>query len=202
MYKELLKKYPIITDQIELDELEVILREFERVIDEGIAGDVVEFGCFSGTTSLFLQRLLLAKKSDKKLFVYDSFDGLPEKTKEDQSPLGVDFKRGELKTSKAQFIENFRRANLPPPNITKGWFSEIDPERVPNQICFAFLDGDYYKSIRASLDLIKDKLAAGAIIIIDDYDNPRLPGAKKAVSDSYARSYRVTARASLGILAT
>ena len=180
MYKDLLIKYPIISDQVEFSELEVILSELEKVLDLGIDGHVVEFGCYTGTTSLFIQRLLVAKKSTKRFFVYDSFDGLPDKTKEDESPLGVDFKRGELKTSKAQFIENFRKVGLPLPIITKAWFHEVEPERVPAKVCFAFLDGDYYKSIRASIDLIRNNLAKGAVVIVDDYDNPALPGANKA----------------------
>ena len=38
----------------------------------------------------------MTKKIDKRLYVYDSFEGLPEKTKEDTSPLGESFKPGEL----------------------------------------------------------------------------------------------------------
>ena len=195
MYKEILKKHPLISDQVEMAELEVILKELEALIDAGIDGDVVEFGCYTGTTSLFIQRLLITKKSDKKFFVYDSFDGLPEKTKEDQSPLGVDFKRGELKTTKAEFIHNFRKANLPLPVVTKAWFHEVEPEKVPSKICFAFLDGDYYKSIRASIDLIKNNLAPGAVVIVDDYDNLALPGVKRAM-DGYTA---ISSQDSLGI---
>lgn len=181
MYKELLVRYPIISDQIERDELEVILCELEAILDKGIPGDIVEFGCYVGTTSLFLQRLLIAKKSDKKLYVYDSFDGLPDKTKEDQSPLGSDFKRGELRSTRALFIQNFRKASLPLPIIKKAWFHEIEPAEVPDKIAFAFLDSDYYKSVRASLELIEEKLDAGCVIIVDDYNNDKLPGAKKAL---------------------
>lgn len=181
MYKDMLARFPIISDQIEKDELGVLLRELEAVIDADVPGDVVEFGCFVGTTSLFLQRLLLAKKSNKKLYVYDSFDGLPEKTKEDESPLGHDFRRGELRSTKAQLIENFRKANLPLPTIKKAWFYEVEPHEVPTKISFAFLDGDFYKSIRASLSLIENNMSPGGIIIVDDYSNEKLPGAQAAI---------------------
>lgn len=198
MYQDLLATYPIISDQVEKDELGVLLRELEKVIDNGIDGDIVEFGCYVGTTSLFIQRLLQAKKSSKKFYVYDSFDGLPEKSKEDESPLGIDFKRGELRSTKAEFIHNFRRANLPLPIIKKGWFHEVQEHEVPSKICFAFLDGDYYKSIRASLSLVINNVAKGSVIIIDDYDNPALPGAKKAVFDHGLSASRSTH--SLGVI--
>lgn len=193
----LLKKHSIISDQIEPDELQVILTELEKTIDTNIPGDVVEFGCYSGTTSLFIQRLLIAKKSDKKFYVYDSFDGLPEKTKEDESPLGVDFKRGELRCTKAGFIHNFRKANLPVPIVCKKWFHEVDDEELPSKIAFAFLDGDYYKSIRSSLSLVLPRTTKGGVVVVDDYDNPALPGAKKAVNDRGIEARTVN---SLGIV--
>lgn len=201
MYKDLLKKYPIITDQIETDELAVILELLEIVIDNDIPGDIVEFGCYSGTTSLFIQRLLIAKKSSKKLYVYDSFDGLPEKAAQDQSPLGIDFKRGELRATKNQFISNFRAANVPLPVITKKWFHEVDDHELPDTICFAFLDGDYYKSIRSSLTLVTPRIQKGGIITIDDYDNPKLPGAKKATTDwLLGKNYQLSLRHSLALI--
>lgn len=197
MYQDLLATYPIVSDQVEKDELGVLLHELEKVIDSNIQGDIVEFGCYVGTTSLFIQRLLLAKKSTKKFYVYDSFDGLPEKTKEDESPLGVDFKRGELRSTKADFIHNFRKANLPLPIIKKAWFNEVEDHEVPNNICFAFLDGDYYKSIRSSLRLVRGKMTPGSVLVIDDYDNPALPGAKKAFEDHQANMTTNKSRYSL-----
>ncbi len=193
----LLKKHSIISDQIEPDELQVILTELEKTIDTNVPGDVVEFGCYTGTTSLFIQRLLISKKSDKKFYVYDSFDGLLEKTKEDESPLGVDFKRGELRSTKAEFIHNFRKANLPLPTICKKWFHEVDNEELPSKIAFAFLDGDYYKSIRSCLSLVLPRTTKGGVVVVDDYDNPALPGAKKAIRDTKLEITDV--RCSLGI---
>lgn len=238
----LIQKYPIISDQIEPDELRVILENLEKALDLGVSGDIVEFGCFVGTTSLFIQRLIIERRKQAerltglalepvsvrprstdqdvqgygdestgvvkpemvknlavqdtlnlgrldgarpvRFWVYDSFDGLPDKTKEDESPIGVDFKRGELRSTKAEFIHNFRRANLPLPIITKKWFHEIEDHELPEKISFAFLDGDYYKSIRASLSLVIPRMQKGGLILIDDYDNPALPGVQEAVKVS------------------
>lgn len=194
----LLVKYPIVSEQIEMEELRVLLQELDRILDSGVDGDIVEFGCYVGTTSLFLQRLLVTKGSTKKLWVYDSFDGLPEKTKEDESPLGTDFKRGELRSTKAEFVHNFRKAQLPLPIITKKWFHEIEDNELPEEICFAFLDGDYYKSIRASLSLSVPRMKSGGAMVIDDFDNPALPGASRAVHDTSMHISDV--RHSLGIV--
>ena len=200
MYNRILSQNPIISDQIEAPELTVILRELEKIVLKNIEGEIVEFGCYSGTTSLFLSRLLKEANSTKRLYVYDSFDGLPDKTKEDESPLGTEFKRGELRSTKNKLIENYRKAGLSLPIIKKAWFHEIEEDEVPDKICFAFLDGDYYKSIRISLSLIAHKLSPGATIVIDDYDNPKLPGVKKAVSDFGMDKYTIRTEESLALI--
>ena len=171
----------LLSDQIDERELSIILRELERVLSQAVAGDVVEFGCYVGTTSVPMAQRL--RSTDKRLFVYDSFEGLPEKTAEDESPAGLQFQAGELLATKAQFIKNFKQAGLSLPVITKGWFADVSPERVPKHICFAYLDGDYYHSILDPLKLIWNRLSSGAIIVVDDYANEALPGAAKAVDE-------------------
>jgi O-methyltransferase len=181
--KELMLKYPIISEQIEEVELLVILQELEKILNLNIEGDVCEFGCFAGTTSLFLQRLILELSPQKRLHLYDSFDGLPKKSPEDQSAAGTDFIEGELIATKSQLKLNFKKAGLPLPKIRKAWFKDLKPKNIPDKICFAFLDGDFYESIKDSLSLIKNNISTGGIIIIDDYDNPALPGAKLATNE-------------------
>lgn len=184
--EEILNRYPIISEQIEKDELLVILKELERSLLADLPGDLCEFGCFAGTTSLFLQRLLIEKKSKKKLYLYDSFEGLPDKSEQDQSAAGIEFVNGELMATKSQLKLNFKKANLPLPKIKKAWFQDLKTKDVPKQICFAFLDGDFYQSIKDPLELIKDKVKIDGLIIIDDYDNPALPGAKQATDEFLA----------------
>ena len=144
-------------------------------------GDFVELGCYKGDTSLLLAELL--KDSDKKLWIYDSFEGLPEKTDKDESVAGEDFKGGELYVTKRELKERFLRAILPVPVIKKAWFNELTDDDLPERIAFAFLDGDFYESIGDSLRLIENKIADGGIIIVHDYNNPALPGVARAVDE-------------------
>jgi O-methyltransferase len=118
-----------------------------------------------------------------QFYVYDSFAGLPEKTAQDTSPLGIQFKAGELLASKKQFIKNMMQAGVPVPHIKKAWFKDLTQNDVPSTIAFAFLDGDYYQSVVDSLKLIEKRLSPGATIIVDDYGNAGLPGASKAVDE-------------------
>ena len=141
---ELLGKYPIVTDQVDRTELRVILMELEKLLRQGMTGAVVEFGCYAGTTSLFIRRLLDAYESRAAFHVYDSFEGLPPKTSSDESRAGEQFVTGALAASKKEFLLNFRKSNLAPPFIHKGWFNELTDGDVPREIGFAFMDGDYY----------------------------------------------------------
>lgn len=199
--EQLLKKYPVVSDQVEPLELRAILDELEKLMAAGTDGDVVEFGCYVGTTSLFIQRILTRYNSNKAFHVFDSFSGLPPKTAPDLSPAGEQFKTGELLATKQQFIANFKKAGLPLPVIHKAWFSDLSANDVPASIGFAFLDGDYYKSVKDSFRLITPCLISQAVIIVDDYANEALPGAAKAVDEwLLGKPYRLEVRASLAIL--
>ena len=109
---QLLTKYPIISEQVDAKELGVLLRELEKVLQSGATGNIVEFGCYVGTTSLFIRRLLDAYDFTGEFHVYDSFMGLPEKTQADASAAGEQFKAGELLAPRKTFVQNFIKVGL------------------------------------------------------------------------------------------
>ena len=111
---------------------------------------------------------------------------MPEKSKEDESVLGDNFKGGELLVSKKEVKGRFLRAGLPVPVIKKGWFSELSGLDMPEKIAFAFLDGDFYESIRDSLKLVLPRMVPGGVLIVHDYTNPALPGVKRAVREVFS----------------
>lgn len=165
------------------DELEVLLRELRRTISDDITGDVVELGCYMGETSVHLAKTLHELSSGKRLFIYDSFEGLPPKNSEDASPAGDQFKSGELQATKKDVIKRLKRAGCSDVRVIKAWFNELDADDLPEKISFAFLDGDFYQSVKDSLQLVWGKLTPGAVVVIDDYRNEALPGATKAVDE-------------------
>lgn len=184
--------YPIISDQISRPALEVVLKELERTLDNQTTGAIVELGCYIGTTSLFVRRVLNERHDDRPFHVYDSFEGLPPKSTQDSSAAGVDFKAGELSVSKKQFLEQFRRAHLETPIIHKGWFNELTDKDLPDTIAFAFLDGDFYDSILTSLRLVWPRLEDGGTITVDDYRRETLPGVERAILDFFqGKSYKL-----------
>ena len=143
------------------------------------------------------------KNSEKKLWIYDSFEGLPEKSPEDASSAGDAFKKGELFVSKREVVERFRRLNLSLPVVKKAFFENLDPASdLPRRIAFAFLDGDLYSSIKVSLRLVIPNFDEKGIILVHDYNNPSLPGVARAV-DEFLKTYSdfsLSTRFSLAIL--
>jgi O-methyltransferase len=158
-----------------------------QVLAYDVPGDIVELGCNEGQSSVLFQKLIKSFGSNKKLHVYDSFEGLPELGSVD----GTAYRVGELKTSIDQLHDNFKKYDLPPPEIHKGWFNDTLPTGLPEKIAFAHLDGDLYDSILISLKYVYPRLTKGAICLIDDYCDPdinpfgwnELPGVKKACDD-------------------
>ena len=201
---QLLAKHSIISDQVDAKELGVLLRELEKVLQSGVTGNIVEFGCYVGTTSLFIRRLLDAYNFTGEFHVYDSFAGLPEKTQKDNSAAGDQFKAGELLAPRKIFIQNFKKAGLGLPIIHKGWFSDFTSDDVPENIMFAFFDGDFYESIVDSFRVCKSKFNEDVIIVIDDYVNEALPGAAKATDEwlKVNRQFAARTEASLAILSS
>lgn len=201
---ELVRNHTPISDQVSPEQLRVILRELEHTLEHQSEGAIVEFGCYIGTTSLFIRRLLDSRgeSSQHPFHVYDSFEGLPAKTVQDTSQAGEQFQAGELRVSKKQFLHEFFKAGLEAPIVHKGWFGNLQPAEVPDPILFAFLDGDFYESIRDSLRLVLPRMLPGGVIVIDDYAREALPGAARAVHDYLPPEYRLGLRTeqNLGII--
>lgn len=151
-----------------------------------VPGDYVEMGCYKGDTSMLLAEVI--EGAAKTLYLYDSFEGLPEKTEEDESMIGENFQAGVLAVSKREVKARFLRSGMKVPRITKAWFSDLVPEDLPKKIAFAFLDGDLYNSIRNSLALVSPKLSAGGAMVVHDYNNSALPGVTRAVDEFLARN--------------
>ncbi|MBB1503535.1 class I SAM-dependent methyltransferase [Candidatus Saccharibacteria bacterium] len=191
--------------QVTARETEILLQELTKTLTHNIPGDVVEFGCYKADTSVLYQKLLesmghggafqpenqAAQASQKTLWLYDSFEGLPAKTREDNSAAGDAFQAGELLVTKREVIEKFKKMGLRLPKIKKAFFDDLDIiYDIPEKISYAFLDGDLYQSIKTSLRLVTDKMSQGGVIIVHDYNNPELPGSARAV-DEWLKSHQV-----------
>ena len=170
---------------ISQNQIKFLISLLESVILNNVEGDVVEFGCYVGESSKYLRMVLDHYCSNKKLYVYDSFDGLPELSSYEENS---GWRAGTLKTTEEVVLENFMSNGLKSPIITKAWFKDIPESAMPEKISFAFLDGDFYDSIHDSLTKIYHRLSKGSVIVLHDYERPDLPGVKAAVDNFISSS--------------
>lgn len=143
-----------------------------------IDGDICEFGVAQGKTSKLIAHFI--KDTNKKLFLFDSFEGLPkpsekDKLKDDIFNLG-DMKKYQGKMSHAEnkVINELKSINFNKDKliINKGFFNEESKinMKLPKSVSFAFLDFDFYQPTLDGLNYLNNVLNIGGIIMVDDYD--------------------------------
>lgn len=163
-----------------------LLREAEKV-----EGDVVEFGCYRGLSSVLFQMTLDQLHSKKQLFVYDSFQGLSEKCKSDfvsssENMRPCDYKdnkrvqKGFFKTTEDELLSNFEAFKVTPPTICSGWVQETVPLKLPEKIAFIHLDLDLYAPCLHVLTHVMPRLTPGGILVVDDYSDVKQHGRQNA----------------------
>ncbi len=162
-----------------------------QVLVGGVPGDLVEVGCNEGQSCVLIQKVIDFYDPKRRLHAYDSFKGLPPpQAKDSDKPF---LNAGGLRATPEKLLENFRNVGLRPPNIHVGWFQDTLPTQLPDRICFAHLDGDFYESILISIQHVYPRLSKGGVCLIDDYCDPavnkgwnKLPGVKKACDEYLA----------------
>src|SRR5271165_5615270 len=82
------KWYPVNYSLSSDEVIRCLLTRLARVLEAHIPGDVVEMGCHAGDTSVFFQRMIYCLDPSRTLHLYDSFQGLPEKSSKDNPNWG------------------------------------------------------------------------------------------------------------------
>lgn len=157
----------------------------ESVIKHNIEGDFIETGVWRGGATIFMRGMLKAYNiTDRKVWVADSFEGLPkpnlEKYPQDK---GLDlYKETFLAVSLEEVVGNFERYGLLDDQVKflKGWFCDTLPHVAITKLAILRLDGDLYESTMDALTNLYDKLSVGGFVIIDDFC---IPACAAAVHD-------------------
>jgi O-methyltransferase len=165
----------------------------EDVLRRGVSGDLIETGAWRGGASIFMRSVLKAHGvQDRKVYVADSFEGLPKPDlKKYPADAGdnhhtFDF----LAVSLEQVKENFARYGLLDDQVCfiKGWFRDTLPTLKDKKWAMVRLDGDMYESTRDGLVNLYPNLSVGGYVIVDDYGT--VEGCREAVED-YRRSNKI-----------
>ncbi len=146
----------------------------EATLEAGVPGDYIETGVWRGGACILMRAVLAAHGvTDRKVFVADSFEGLP---KPDSARYPADkgdklFSFGELAVSEADVRRNFDAYGLLDDQVVflKGFFKDTLPALNGHRFALIRLDGDMYESTMDALTALYDGVASGGFVVIDDY---------------------------------
>jgi O-methyltransferase len=177
----------------------VNIRTLARLADkEAIEGAFVECGVWRGGCAGIMGRF--AEASGRRLWLFDSFEGMPEATTRDigkeANELACGRKDGRLIPvgTNVASLEDVKellhhRFGLRPTTVVfrKGWFQHtVEASRAEvGPVAILHIDADWYESTRVCLEGLYNNVAKGGFIVIDDYGF--FPGCKAAVDDFLAR---------------
>ena len=133
-------------------------------------GLLAEVGVFNGGFCCILSDNFL----DTKIYAYDTFEGMPKSCWNNEEHHVIGEFKPEIDV--VRILNN--RKNVV---VRKGVF----PESIGNETGFwmVHLDVDFYLSTLNSLKVLKDRMAKGGAIFLDDWDWPHCPGVRKAVEE-------------------
>jgi O-methyltransferase len=170
------RPHTIVGDESLID----LARQVGTVLALDIPGDFVECGVFRGGASFLMADLLRqAGVRDRKVWLLDSFEGMPPAEEID----GAAARAWESDTEGAWYFNNVTasleevRQNAvglglePYARFVKGWFDQTLPairDRI-GSIAILRIDCDWYASVRCCLENLYDHVADGGFVVFDDY---------------------------------
>lgn len=176
----------------------------QAVEAQKLPGAFVECGVWKGGSVSLMAYVAEKAQSGRDIWLFDSFEGLPEPTPED-GKVAADYSSsrqsgnlvsigkcvGPLEDVRRLFFSvlKLRGKNI---HIEKGWFQHTLPEarkRMGN-IAILRMDADWYESTKCILENLFDSVVPEGYVIIDDYGH--WEGCKKAV-DEFLRQRGVAA---------
>jgi len=165
-----------------------------------VKGSIVECGVFRGFSVMAwakLSTILEPENLTRRIYGFDSFEGFPSVSDEDQAGAGVAAPGDFQTTSYDELLELIRvydqdrfLGHLPKVELIAGDASKTIPEFVQRNthllVSLLFLDFDLYEPTKVALEQIVPRMPKGAVLAFDELDNPIWPGETKALLDSLA----------------
>lgn len=183
-----------------MERLYSLFQSLHYILDRDIPGDCVECGVWKGGSSMMMALVLLERgETSRRLFLYDTFEGMSQPTEEDrtfQGEAASDLLRSQRKedetsiwcySSLEEVRANIVSTGFPVSQIqfVQGKVEETLPLRRPERVGILRLDTDWYVSTKTELELLYPLLETGGVLIIDDFGH--WEGARKAVTDYFGK---------------
>ena len=153
-------------DYVRLATLELLCRRLE-----GVPGAAAELGVYKG----FFARCINLLLPERKLYLFDSFEGFTEEANASES-----FQAAHANTTIEKVL-----AIMPHPEmvtVKPGFFPE-SLNGLEESFCLVSLDVDFYQTTLDGLRYFWPRLEKGGYLLLHDWGSPKLPGVAKALQD-------------------
>lgn len=162
---------------LDFDELYTIYSSLKATYD--IKGDIAEIGTYRGGSAFLLGKF----SNSKKLYLFDTFEGLPKGLND----LKNEPKMGWLSNTSVDQVRKFvlqSGIETNKLNLIKGFFPKSAKGVLDNQNKYSLvhLDTDMFEGTYSALNYFYPRLNEGGRIIIHDFNCCGCPGVKKAVT--------------------
>jgi hypothetical protein len=127
--------------------------------------------------------MLSAGAPSREAFAFDSFEGLPEPDAAVDGAESIAWV-GECLGAESNVRDALRLfGSHERLHIVKGWFEDTFPLEVDSvgPVAVLHADGDWYESVRLTLETFYDRVSPGGFVAIDDYGV--WSGARRAVDE-------------------
>ncbi len=149
--------------------IQEMMEFYQASVDTNLDGCLVECGVYQGIGTAKFS--LVAEEVNKKLYAFDSFEGIPENTEpHDKNIWGnpARFHKGDFCAGLEEATENLKRFGRPERvEFIKGWFDETLP-KFKKPISVIYLDVDLAESTETCLKYLWPLLQKGGILLSQD----------------------------------
>jgi hypothetical protein len=171
---------------------------FKRALP--VKGSVVECGVnhgFGVMTWAKLSAILEPVNLTRRIYGFDTFEGFPGLSEEDQARAAVNVKVGDLAADSYEELNQLIAAydstrflgHVGKVELIKGDATRTIPQFVTDNphllVSLLFLDFDIYEPTKVALQTFLPRMPRGAIIAFDELDNPLWPGETLAMLETH-----------------
>lgn len=180
--------------------IEAVISATRHIVAHDIPGAFVESGVWMGGSIMAAARTLVELgATDRDLYLYDTFEGLPEPGEHDaitgasqsitEIYAALQANAGDepyLAAPTDTVRANVALTGYPVDRVhtVQGMVEDTIASTAPDQVAFLRLDTDFYSSTKVEMENLFPRLSPGGILIVDDYGY--LEGSRKAVDDYLA----------------
>jgi len=192
-----LDNFPVYMKRQKITRLLALYEIFKKVLHT--KGSIVECGVYRGFGLMswaHMSAILEPNDLTRRIYGFDSFEGLPKIDKKDEGTLRGSVQQGDLASSSLEELQAVSEiydttrflGHIPKIELIKGDATKTIPDFMKEHphlmVSLLFLDFDLFESTKIALEHFYERMPKGSILAFDELDNPLWPGETQALLET------------------